>query len=64
MSNPDKEYYYAGQKKIKLQRLPDRFAVRYKAQTTSKAMEKKLRKKCISPMPKSAKSCRTTALSL
>ena len=45
MPNPDKEYYYAGQKKIKLQRLPGSFAVRYKTQTTSKAMQKKLRKK-------------------
>jgi subtilisin-like proprotein convertase family protein len=45
MGNSDKEYYYAGERKIKLQRLPGSFAVRYKAQTTSKAMQKKLRKK-------------------
>jgi subtilisin-like proprotein convertase family protein/subtilisin family serine protease len=43
MSNNEKEYYYAGEKKIKLQRLTDSFAVRYKPDTTSKAMELKLR---------------------
>lgn len=43
MGNNEKEYYYAGAKKIKLQRLTDSFAVRYKPDTTSKAMELKLR---------------------
>ena len=45
MSDHEKDYYYAGQKKIKLQRIADSFAVRYKPETTSKAMEKKLGKK-------------------
>lgn len=44
MSNQNKAYYYAGEKKIKLQRLPDSFAVRYKKKTSSRTMEEKLRK--------------------
>jgi subtilisin-like proprotein convertase family protein len=43
MANQGKDYYYAGEKKIKLQRLTDSFAVRYKPDTTSKAMGVKLR---------------------
>lgn len=36
------EYYYAAGKKVKLNRLSDSFAVKYKAGITSKAMESKL----------------------
>ncbi len=42
MPNNEKEYYYAGGKKIKLNRLSDSFAVRYKKDIPSRAMERKL----------------------
>lgn len=42
MVSGEKEYYYAGGKKIKLNRVPDSFAIRYKKDTPSRAMERKL----------------------
>ncbi|MGK7895853.1 MAG: S8 family serine peptidase [Xenococcus sp. (in: cyanobacteria)] len=42
MSNQNKDYYYAGGKKVKLNRLPDSFAVRYKEAVPQRAMERKL----------------------
>jgi subtilisin-like proprotein convertase family protein len=42
MVNGEKEYYYAGGKKIKLNRVPDSFAIRYKKDVPSKAIERKL----------------------
>ena len=45
MSNNEKEYYYAGGKKIKLNRVHDSFFVRYKKDITSRAMESKLAEK-------------------
>ena len=42
MSNNDKEYYYASGKKIKLNRIPDSFAVKHKEVTTSRTMAAKM----------------------
>ncbi|MFX0197676.1 MAG: S8 family serine peptidase, partial [Candidatus Hodarchaeota archaeon] len=49
MANDEKEYYYAAGKKVKLKRIPGSFAVRYKPETTSRAMERKLAKKAYFP---------------
>jgi hypothetical protein len=45
MANYEKDYYYAGGKKVKLNRLPDSFAVRYKRDIVSRVMERKLAEK-------------------
>ena len=45
MTNTEKEYYYAGEKKIKLNRVHDSFFVRYKKDITSRAIERKLAEK-------------------
>ncbi len=42
MPDQSKEYYYVGDKKIKLNRLPDSFALKYKENVPSHAIEKKL----------------------
>jgi len=42
MPNTEKDYYYVGGKKIKLNLIPDSFAVRYKKDITSRAMGMKL----------------------
>lgn len=45
MANNEKEYYYACGKKVKLNKLPDCFAVKYKLDMPSYAMGKKLAEK-------------------
>lgn len=45
MANNDKEYYYAGGKKRKLNRVSDSFFVKHKKDITSRAMERKLAEK-------------------
>jgi subtilisin family serine protease len=42
MSDQSKEYYYVGDKKVKLNKLPDSFALKYKQDVPSHAIEKKL----------------------
>lgn len=42
MANQEKEYYYVGGKKVKVQRLPDSFAARYKPEISSQDMVKRL----------------------
>ena len=42
MANQNQDYYYAGGKKVKLNRLPDSFALRYKESIPQRAMERKL----------------------
>jgi subtilisin family serine protease/subtilisin-like proprotein convertase family protein len=42
MPNQSSEYYYVGDKKVKLNKLPDSFALRYKEDVPAHAIEKKL----------------------
>lgn len=42
MPNQIEEYYYVGDKKVKLNKLPDSFALKYKEDVPSHAIEKKL----------------------
>ncbi len=45
MANDEKEYYFAGGKKVKLNKLSDSFAVKYKEDITSRAIDSKLAEK-------------------
>lgn len=45
MATYGKEYYYVGGKKVKLNRLPDSFAVKHKRDIVSRVMERKLAEK-------------------
>jgi subtilisin-like proprotein convertase family protein len=42
MVNPNQDYYYVGDRKVKLMRLPDSFAVRYRQTVSPRAMIRKL----------------------
>lgn len=42
MPNPDENYYYVDHKKVKLNKLPDSFALKYKENVPSRFIEKKL----------------------